>query len=60
MRPHIVFSLCLALLAAACGKPEQRSYKLQGQVISLDLERKLAVVKHEEIQGFMPAMTMPY
>ena len=60
MRPHIVFSLCLALVAAACGKPEQRSYKLQGQVISLDPARKLAVVKHEEIQGFMPAMTMPY
>jgi len=60
MRPHIVFSLCLALLAAACSRPEQRSYTLQGQVISLDPARKLAVVKHEEIQGFMPAMTMPY
>jgi len=52
--------LCLALLAAASSRPEQRSYTLQGQVISLDPARKLAVVKHEEIQGFMPAMTMPY
>src|SRR6185436_5444528 len=62
MRPHIVFafSLCLAL-AVACNKaPEQRSFTLQGQVQSLDPEKKLLVVKHEEIKGFMPAMTMPY
>jgi protein SCO1/2 len=62
MRPHIVFSLCLALAAAAaCGsKPDQRTYRLQGQVISVDPARKLTVVKHEEIKDFMPAMTMPY
>ena len=62
MRPHIVFSLCLALAsAAACSrKPEARTYSLQGQVISVDPERKLTVVKHEEIRNFMPAMTMPY
>jgi len=62
MRPHIVFALsvCLAL-AAACNKaPEQRSFTLQGQVQSLDPAKKLLVVKHEEIQGLMPAMTMPY
>ena len=61
MRPHIVFSLCLALASAACGKSsDQRSFTLQGQVLSLDTARKMVVVKHEEIKGFMPAMTMPY
>jgi protein SCO1 len=64
MRAHIVFifSVCLAL-AVACNQakaPDQRSFSLQGQVQSLDLPRKLVVVKHEEIKGFMPAMTMPY
>jgi protein SCO1/2 len=61
MRPHIVFVL-LALAAAACGgaKSDRREYTLQGQVISLDAPRKIAVVKHEEIKNFMPAMTMPY
>jgi len=29
-------------------------------VQSIDAPRKLVVVKHEEIKGFMPAMTMPY
>jgi len=33
---------------------------LQGQVQSLDVPRKLVILKHEEIKGFMPAMTMPY
>jgi len=61
MRPHIVFSLCLALASAACGKSsDQRSFTLQGQVLSVDTARKMVVVKHEEIKGFMPAMTMPY
>ena len=62
MRAPAVLSLCAALLAlAACTKaPEQRTFTLQGQVQSLDLPRKLVTVKHEEITGFMPAMTMPY
>lgn len=61
MRPHIVFSLCCLLAAAACGtKSDQRTFTLQGQVQSVDAPRKQLVVKHEEIKGFMPAMTMPY
>jgi protein SCO1/2 len=61
MRPHIVFSLCLALALVGCSKkPDERTFTLQGQVQSLDTPRKLLVVKHEEIKNFMPAMTMPY
>lgn len=33
---------------------------MQGQVLSVAPERKEAIVKHEEIAGFMAAMTMPY
>jgi protein SCO1/2 len=61
MRAQIGLSLCLALAAAACrNAPDQRTFTLQGQVQSLDVQRKLVVVKHDEIKGFMPAMTMPY
>jgi protein SCO1/2 len=62
MRAHILFSLCLTLgVAAACAKaPDQRTFALQGQIQSLEPARKIVVVKHEEIKGFMPAMTMPY
>ena len=56
-----VWSLCLAVAVTACSKaPGERTFTLQGQVQSLDAPRKLVVVKHEEIKGFMPAMTMPY
>ena len=61
MRAPFVLSLGLVLFAAGCSKaPEQRTFTLQGQVQSLDAAHKLVTVKHEEIKGFMPAMTMPY
>lgn len=64
MRLHILFSLCLAAAVAvsACGggRADERRYPLHGQVQSLDAAHQLVVVKHDEIKGFMPAMTMPY
>jgi protein SCO1/2 len=55
-------ALCVAIAAAACTQkpPDQRLYPLQGQVQSIDAPRKLVILKHEEIKGFMPGMTMPY
>jgi protein SCO1/2 len=61
MRAAFVLSLCLVLFAAGCSKaPVQRTFTLQGQIQSLDTAHQLVIVKHEEIKGFMPAMTMPY
>jgi protein SCO1/2 len=60
MRAPIVLSLCVAFAAAACTKSDERTFPLQGQVLSLEPARKQLTVKHEEIKGFMPAMTMPY
>jgi protein SCO1/2 len=61
MRAHLICAVCLWLAASACSKPsDRRTFTLQGQVQSIDAPRKLVVVKHEEIKGFMPAMTMPY
>jgi len=59
MRVHLVF--ILAIIASACGsKSTERTYTLQGQVLSIDASQKQLTVKHEEIKGLMPAMTMPY
>src|SRR3954467_10785306 len=61
MRTCIAFSLALALVAAACGGPaDRREYTLQGQILSIAPDHKEANIKHEEIKGFMSAMTMPY
>ena len=63
----------LACAAGGCSKPaataEARTataaqkkdrYPLTGQILRVDAERKLLVVRHDEIKGFMPAMTMEF
>lgn len=61
MRPHIVLLFCAALAVASCtSRSDERKFTLQGQVLALEPARKQVTVKHEEIKGFMPAMTMPY
>ncbi len=46
-------------MTAACG-PKGRQYELRGQVLAIDLARKEVTIKHDDIAGFMPAMTMPF
>jgi protein SCO1/2 len=58
MRLYIAAILCLC--AIGCSKPDQRTFTLHGQVLSLEPARKMLTIKHEEIKGFMPGMTMPY
>ncbi len=66
----VVTALCLSV--AGCGgsastetksapaaQPEQR-YDLKGTVVSLDKSKGAVTVNHDEIKGFMAAMTMPY
>ena len=59
---RMAFLCMLALAASACSRPasDRREYRLQGQILSVQADRKEAVIRHEEIQGFMSAMTMPY
>jgi protein SCO1/2 len=67
MRKHVLFSLSVAvavlLFCGACGSTDggdRKEYKLQGQILALSKDGKEANIKHEDIAGFMPAMTMPY
>ncbi len=51
------------LVAAGCGRqagPPPKQYQLKGQILSIKPEQQEVLVKHEDIPGFMPAMTMPY
>lgn len=53
--------LGLSILAAGCRyAPEARTYQLTGQVLAVRSETNEILVKHDDIKGFMPAMTMPY
>lgn len=55
-----VFCLALTALTSACGSSDRKEYTLQGQIISVAPDHKSANIKHEEIVGFMAAMTMVY
>ncbi|HYJ45307.1 MAG TPA: SCO family protein [Pyrinomonadaceae bacterium] len=53
--------LC-ALLTACQSKPEPQGkrYELKGVVVSVDKPHSSALISHEEIKGYMEAMTMSY
>jgi protein SCO1/2 len=59
-------SLVVATVATIAGfacrtpAPASRTYELKGQVLAIDQARLQLMVKHDDIPGFMPAMTMPY
>jgi protein SCO1/2 len=55
----IVVVIC-AGLAAGCQSAPEKHYSIQGEVISADPAKKLLTVKHGDIPGLMPAMTMSY
>ena len=66
MRANTFFSLVLALLSSASlacgggGSSDRREFTLHGQILSVSVDHQEATITHEEIKGFMPAMTMPY
>ena len=48
-------------LAVACSRtPEPRRYEVRGQILGVDPQKQEVLMKHEDIPGFMPAMTMFY
>ena len=52
-------SFVICILMAGCGL-SGKEYSLSGRVVSKVPETHTLVVDHEEVPGFMPAMTMPY
>ena len=52
--------LIVLLLAAGCQSAPEKHYAIQAEVISADAQRQMITVKHGDIPGLMPAMTMSY
>ena len=51
----------VAIASAACSRtPPAKEYQLKGQILDIKPETNEVLVKHGDIPGFMPAMTMPY
>jgi protein SCO1 len=55
-----IFLLICAGFAAGCQSAPEKHYPLQGEVIFADPAKKLITIKHGDIPGLMPAMTMTY
>jgi|SRR5688572_15805988 len=54
-------ALLSALLAIACSRAEKtKEYTMVGQIVAIAPERREVTIKHQDIDGFMPAMTMPF
>lgn len=66
---YFILILFSAFLFSACQKSQTQSqnasteakrYALKGKVVAVDKAKKKATVKHEEIPGYMDAMTMDF
>ena len=55
-----IAALICASIAGGCQSAPEKHYPIQGEVISTDAGKKLITVKHGDIPGLMPAMTMTY
>jgi protein SCO1/2 len=51
----------LILAALGCGRTAPaREYELKGQILEVRTDRDEVVIRHEDIENFMPGMTMPF
>ncbi len=59
----IPLSLIFLLFAPGCRPKRaanEKRYPLKGKVIAVNKAERTATIKHEDIVGYMPAMTMPF
>ena len=60
VRRSVVAVLLALLSAAAAACSDHKSYPIVGQVLAVNVDRQELTVRHQDIRGFMPGMTMPF
>jgi protein SCO1/2 len=55
-----IFVAGLLLQGCTAAPPTARQYELEGQILALRRENNEVLIKHGDIKGFMPGMTMPF
>jgi len=64
--PAIILTLILFLswfTGTACRRrssANEKRFDLKGKVLVVEVDKHLVTIAHEEVKGFMPAMTMPF
>jgi len=56
----LVIPAIAAALGAGCSRNTPKSYPLHGQILAVDLAHQELTIRHEDIPGLMPGMTMSY
>src|SRR5207245_10636119 len=54
---------CIAVLVYSCrprSSANEKRYPINGKVVAVDKKDRTATIKHEDIVGYMPAMTMTF
>jgi protein SCO1/2 len=54
------FAVILAVILASAACSRDRQYALEGQILAVNPARQEITVRHGDIKGFMPGMTMPF
>jgi len=54
----IALALCIGVACRRSGS--EKRYDFKGKVIVVEPDKHLVTVSHEDIKGYMPAMTMPF
>ena len=52
--------MCVCVVASCRRSGSERRYDLKGKVLVVEPDKHLVTVSHEDIKGYMPAMTMPF
>jgi len=60
MRRRFATVLALAALASCRQPPPARQFELVGQILAVSPERNEVTIRHQDVKGFMPGMTMPF
>jgi Cu/Ag efflux protein CusF len=60
MKKLLIVLVACGLRFAGCHKDEAKHYPVSGEVISVDVPHQMMMLKHGDIPGLMPAMTMDY
>lgn len=59
--PRAIVLFCLFAGLAACGpRAPQKEFTVVGQILEIAPDQRKVTIKHQDIKGFMPAMTMAF
>lgn len=56
----VLLMICVCMVASCRRSGSEQRYDLKGKVLVVEPDKHLVTVSHEDIKGYMPAMTMPF